>query len=148
MRELLVSGRWSEWRQGVQLFSVSADADARVQIRAVCEVGIAIGVAEGSPRLTLSPRVADAAIELTDFRLQRISKLDGPAVHKLGHAMRGVLQGEIDDRRAKLVGRINTQIEKHRDVLTVSPADLMKEGWDKAWDKALGFQQGGDAASP
>ena len=29
---LFASGRWSEWRQGVQLFSVSAEAEARLRL--------------------------------------------------------------------------------------------------------------------
>ena len=50
---------------------------------------------------------------------------DGPVVHQLGHAPRGELQDELDDRRGKLVARINSQIDKHRDVLKLSPSNLM-----------------------
>ena len=144
---LLASGRWAEWRQGVQLFSFSADADAKVRLRVDCLVGIEFRIADSTPRLCLSPRVTDAGIELTDFRLQRISKLDGPGVHKFGHLLSDVLQEEIDQRRGKMVDRINGQIDKHRNVLTVSPADLMKQGLDQLWSRASELQAAASGSS-
>jgi hypothetical protein len=137
---LAASGRWSEWQQGVQLFSVSAEAYARVRLRVACAVGISFQLKGTAPKLSLDPEVIDAQLELTDFRLHRISDFDGPAVHKLGHALRGVLQDEIADRRAKLVTRMNSQIDKHRDVLTVSPDDLVKQGLGQIWQRAAEFQ--------
>ena len=138
---LAASGRWSEWRQGIQLFSFSADATARVRMRVACQIGIAFNFANSVPQLRLSPTVTDADLQLTDFRLHRISNFDGPVIHQLGHALQDVLQDELDDRRGKLVTRINSQIAKHQSVLQLSPGDLMNQGLNQVWQRALELQR-------
>jgi hypothetical protein len=79
----------------------------------------------------LEPTVVDATLELIDFDLHRISKLGGPLAHELGRGLRDVLQNEFNDRRARLVTRMNGQIEKHRDKLRISPRDLLQKGLDR-----------------
>jgi len=143
---LAASGRWSEWRHGVQLFSISADAEARVRLQVACQVGIAFDFAGGVPRLRLSPVVTAADLRLTDFRLHRLSDFDGPLIHQVGHALQGVLQDEIDDRRGKLVTRINAQIAKHQKRLEVSPSDLMSQGLGQVWQRAVELQPAPTAA--
>ena len=154
---LAASGRWSEWRQGVQLFSFSADATARVRMRVACQIGIAFNFADSIPQLRLSPTVTDADLQLTDFRLHRISNFDGPVIHQLGHALQDVLQDELNDRRGKLVTRINSQIAKHQSVLQLSPGDADEPRTGQVWQRALELQRvpaeaarsdGGTSATP
>jgi hypothetical protein len=132
------TGRWSEWRQGVQLYSLSADAMARVRMRMACELGMSLAFSGAAPELILAPTVSAANLELTDFRLHRVSKLDGPVIHKLGLAIRDVLQTEIDEREVELAAKINRQIDKQRDALRIAPRELLNKGLDKLLAGAVG----------
>ena len=70
--------------------------------------------------MTSGDRFRYSSIDLIDFRLHEISKLDGPIATELGRALRDLVQREVERRREKLVVRINRQIEKHRDELRLS----------------------------
>ena len=129
--ELLVASRlgafarWAEWQRGIQLYSISADAEARVQLRMRCQLRLSLDPVTFPPELAIHPRVTDAELDLVDFRVIRLSKLDGPLVKQIGDGLHGALQREIDRRSPKLVTRINAVIEKHRDELRFSLGGLL-----------------------
>jgi hypothetical protein len=123
--------RLSKWESGVQLISLSTDAQADVQLRLRCEVGVRLDVSEILPALVLDPRVTDAHLTLQSFRVQRISRLEGHLAHQLGKNLRGVLVRKIESKRQKMVDRINGRIEKNRDKLRLSLADLGEHAWDE-----------------
>jgi len=127
-------GRWSEWQLGVQIYSISAEAEAKVQLRLACEVGLSLDLSGLPVAVLLEPNVSDAHLELVDFRLNRISKLDGPLARELGRGLRDVLRKEIARRRSKLVTRINAQIDKNRDKLRFS----LNAGFDDPWESLFG----------
>lgn len=112
--------RWAEWQRGIQLYSISADAEARLQLRMRCQLSLDLDPVSFPPELTLRPRVTDAKVELADFRVIRLSKLDGPLVKEIGAGLRGALQREIDRRSPQLVARINAVIDRHRDDMRLS----------------------------
>lgn len=121
-------GRLSEYARDVQLVSLSAEADARVRLRASCEMSLRLDVTKLPPDVILEPRVVSAELTLVDFHLVRISSRDGPLVRQLGKELHDVLQDEIDDRQAGLVAKINRQLEKHEDDLRLSVSDLAASG--------------------
>ena len=116
---LKLHGRVSRWRRGVQMFSLSADAESVVQLKLKCEVDVDINVKQFPPAFVLQPVVTAADMHIADFRLNRISDLDGPLVRELGDQLHDVLNRQLDQRREKLVHKINRQIEKNQDDLTL-----------------------------
>lgn len=122
-------GRLSEWRRDVQLYSIGVDAEADVTLRLRCQVGMSLDLAHLPPDIVITPTVTSAQLDLDDFRLLRISNLSGPLVRELGQSLQDVLQREIDQREAKLVTKLNRQLEKESDHLKLSLYDLLH--WDE-----------------
>jgi hypothetical protein len=124
-----VFGRWSRWERGVQLISVSAAADARVRLRVHCNLGLQLDPTKLPPDVILDPQVTDAALELVDFRLRRISDLHGSVVHELGKGVRDVIEHKLEEKRPRLVQKINRQIAKHPRAIRLSLHDLVASKW-------------------
>ena len=124
--------RLSEWQHGVQLISLSTDAEAVVQLRMTCEARMKLDFEQFVPDLVIEPEITAADLTLVHFDLQRVSNLHGPGVEQLGRSLHDVLQDEINDRRPKLVAQANRQIEKNQDKLRFSIRDLAGDGWEKA----------------
>jgi hypothetical protein len=125
-------GRLSEWQRGLQLYSLSAEAEATVRLRMSCIVGMALDVSSFPMAVALEPVITDAQLELIDFRLKRISKLRGSVAHELGRALRDVLRREVARRSDRLVKRINEQINENRDELRFSLNGILP-GVDELW---------------
>lgn len=119
-----VFGRLSQWQRGVQLISLSAEADADVRLTMPCDMAARFDMKRTIPAVELDPVVRDADLYIKDFRMREISQMDGPLVHALSASIREVLEDEIAKRRAKLVQKINRQIDKNRDDLRLSISDL------------------------
>jgi hypothetical protein len=119
-------GRLSEWQRGVQLFSLSADGNARVRLHATCALRMKIVSAKESvfPDVAIEPEVISAQILLESFRLERISQLDGPLVKQLGREAREVIEDELTDRNTEIVTKINQQIAKKQDKLRLPLSEL------------------------
>ena len=123
--------RLSEWQYGVQLISLSTDAEAVVRMRLTCEASLKVDFKEFIPDLLIEPEITAADLTLVRFDLHRVSNLHGPGVEQLGRSLHDVLQGEINDRRPKLVAQANRQIERNRDKLRLSVRTLGGNGEKK-----------------
>jgi hypothetical protein len=128
--------RLSQWESGVQLISLSTEAEADVRLRLRCEAGVRFDFANILPAATIEPKVTAADLRLIRFRVLRISRLDGPLAHELGKGLRGVLENKIESKRHKMVAKINRQIDKNKDKLRLSIADLGRRAWDELADVA------------
>jgi hypothetical protein len=122
-------GRMSKWVKGVQLFSISADGEAQVALRVACELKMGMDISKLPPDVLLSPQVTDADLQLIEFRILRISDVGGSVAKELGDSLRGVVEHELEDKRGKLVEKINQQIDKNRDKLRLSLHDLVASKW-------------------
>jgi hypothetical protein len=121
-----VFGRQSLWQHGVQLYSVSAEADARVRLWASVEVATTLDPTRLPPDVYLKPDVTAARFEIPDLRMRRIGELQGPLVRSLSHAIREALEEKLADDNEKIVARLNRAIDKQEPKLKLSLADLMK----------------------
>lgn len=128
-----VFGRQAQWERGVQLFSVSAEADARVRLWAAVDVATRLDPTRFPPDVFLSPEVTAAKVEILDFKLRRISDLSGPLVRSLSHSVREALEEKLAEDNAKLVARLNKSIDKQeqKQKLKISAADLLQSQWGK-----------------
>jgi hypothetical protein len=126
---LAVYGRQSVWEHGVQLYSLSAEADARVKLWARVDVATHLDPTRFPPDVSLNPEVKEAKLEIPDFRMRRIGELHGPVVRSLSHATREALEEKLDDDNAKIVAKLNKAIDKQEHKLKLSLADIMKSKW-------------------
>jgi hypothetical protein len=117
--------RQALWEHGVQIFSLSAEADARVRLSAHCEIATRLDPTRFPPDVYLDPEVKSAKFDIPDFRLRRIGRAEGPLVRSLSHSAREALEEKLRDDNAKLVASLNKQIAKQENKLKLSLADIM-----------------------
>ncbi len=136
-------GRTSKWVKGVQLYSFSANADARARLKLSCRVGVIMDITKLPPDIVFEPKVTDADLELLEFRVTRISAVGGKVAEELGRSIRRVLEREIEKKRHKLVDKLNRQIKKNKDDLRLSMHDAAVNKWN-GWAEVLRQQQSTD----
>lgn len=124
-------GRHSQWERGVQLFSVSADATARVRLSAQVEVTARLDATKLPPDLLLSPRVTSAELAILDFRLERVSDLSGPLVKSLSSTVREILEDKLAEKQEKLVEKLNKSLAKREDRFRLSATELLQSPLSK-----------------
>jgi hypothetical protein len=123
-----VWGRHTQWENGVQLASLSAEADARLRLRAKLEMALKLDVTKLPPDAYLQPRVTSADLDILEFKLRRVSHFDGPVVKSLSSSVREMLEDKIEDDRQKLVDKLNKSLAKQQAKLRFSPSDWLSAG--------------------
>lgn len=128
---LKLFGRMSEWRRDVQLISLSANADATIELNVVCEIHVVVNPLKIPPDVEFRPVVTDARVALRDFKVHSISQIHGPMAELLGKGIREVLDRRLEDYREKLVVKMNSEIVKQKGKLKLSLNDWMKTTMQK-----------------
>jgi hypothetical protein len=129
--------RMSQWKRGVQLISLSADADAKVRLVAGVELKMAVDPKTFPPDIVLDPKVTSADLQLHEFELQRLGLADGPVVEQVGELVEEGLQDYLAENRVKLAEKMNKQIDKKRDKLRIPLSKLTKSKWGKWFGSIL-----------
>ncbi|MEZ6134178.1 MAG: hypothetical protein R3C53_04615 [Pirellulaceae bacterium] len=121
-----VFGRLSNWVRDVQLISISANADAACRLTLEGSVQFQMNLLKLPPDIKIKPHIDYAHIDLTYYRVRRISQIGGDFAKVLGNGLRKTVDDKLDDLNAKLVDKINQQLEKHSDRLSFSTQDWLK----------------------
>jgi len=121
---LEVFGRQSQWEHGIQVYSISAEADARVRLWAQVEITTHMDFTRFPPDISLDPEVTAAKFAIPDFRLRRVGEFSGPVVRSLSHTTREALEEKLADDNTKLVAKLNKAIDKQEKKLKLSLADI------------------------
>ena len=139
-----VFGRVSQWARDVQLFSLSANADAACRLNLEGTVRLQLNPLTLPPDLIIRPHVDVARIDLTYYRVRRISQIGGDWAKYLGEGLRRTVDDRLRDMNAKLVAKINAQLEKQEKKLKVSAQEWLHEqvpwGTEKSPDASGGEQ--------
>ena len=121
-----VFGRLSQWARDVQLFSISANADAACRLTLEGTVEFQLNFLKLPPDIGIRPKVDTAHVDLTYYRVRRISQVGGDFAKVLGKGLRSVLDEKLEDLNGKLVDKINKQLDKHSDKLSFSTQDWLR----------------------
>ena len=124
-------GRMTQYLKGVQLVSLSANADATIELRMSCQLGLRLDTRKLPPDVLLAPEVVAADVRLLRFHLQDVSDVGGTIAKELGYGVREMLEDKIAAERRRLPEKINRQIDKNRDKLRISLVDLSKSQWSE-----------------
>jgi hypothetical protein len=128
---MAVDARQEQWLRGVKGLNFQVQGEATVEVRLDIEVGIQLA-AEGSfGTIELQPEVKNVGLRLVDFSLKRLDLIHGDLARELGNAFEDILAGELHKREGEVTRKINAEIEKHREKLRFSPAQIAEIGWDK-----------------
>ncbi|MGC4004730.1 MAG: hypothetical protein QM811_17080 [Pirellulales bacterium] len=118
-------GRMSRWNRGVQTISLSVEADATAEFVAHLVTSVKLDGTNFPPDVVVGPRVTTATLKLEKLELRNISAADGPLVHAMSGLAKDVVEDTLRNQEAKLVERINAQIEKRRDKLKLPLSKLV-----------------------
>ena len=121
-----VFGRLSQWVRDVQMISLSANADAACQLTLEGNIGIQMNFTKFIPDVALEPVIERAHVELTYYRVRRISQVGGDFAKILGKGLRGTIDNKVEDLNGKLVDKINKQLEKRKEKLSFSATEWVK----------------------
>jgi hypothetical protein len=130
--DLEVIGRFAEWRYDVQLFTINAQALATVKFGATCDIKLSLDPRHVPPDVVVQPVVRDAKVEVLEFELERVSELNGALAHELGQTLEPMLNDVLEEKRDRIVERLNRQLTKKQDKLRLSLHDAAKSMWREA----------------
>ncbi len=125
--DLSLWGRAKVYEYGVHLIALEIVGHTAMDLTLNCEVGVQIESQDLLPALVIDPRVTDAHLNLSNFRIERISNAHGPVVKELSNSVEDWIEDEL--RGPKLVEKLNTAIDKRRDSLRLSPSQLIESSW-------------------
>lgn len=121
-----VFGRLSQWVRDVQIISVSANADAVCKLSVQGTVEFQLNPLRFPPDIRIKPRVDAARVDVSYFRVRRISQLGGTFAEQLGNGLRTALEHKLEDSNEKLAAKMNKQLEKHHDRMLFSTQDWIQ----------------------
>jgi hypothetical protein len=123
---------WQEqWRIGIKGLNFYLEAETTIEVRLDVEVGIKPAAGGGFGSIEVDPHVNNVGLRLVDLKVERIDKIGGDIAKELGKALKDVVADELHKREPEIAGKINKEIDKHRDKLRFSPSQIANLGWDK-----------------
>lgn len=132
-----VDARQSKWVKGVQLYSISVKGFASIRLVLSIQLGSSMDISKFPPDLIFDPQISDADIQLSNFRIDRVSKAGGEFAQQLTRIAREKIEQKIAKKEEKLVNKLNKKIEEKRDRFTLSVHDAIKSKWATAAEKLL-----------
>jgi hypothetical protein len=135
--KIKLEARQSKWVKGIQLYSISADGSANVQLILSVSLGSQMDVTKFPPDLIFDPHIDAAKIQLSGFRIDHVSKAGGEIAQQITRAVRKKIDEKIARKEEKLVEKLNAKIEKSRDRFTLSIHDAVKSKWASAAQKLV-----------
>lgn len=121
-----VFGRLSQWVRDVQMVSISANADAVCRLNIQGTVAFQLNPLRFPPDVRIQPHVDVANVEISHFKVRRISQLSGPLAEQLGNGSRRALENKLEDSNAKLPEKMNKQLAKHADRMQFSTQEWLQ----------------------
>ncbi len=121
-----VFGRMSQWVRDVQVISVSANADAVCKLTMAGSVQLQLNPLKLPPDVMLKPHIDTALVELSYFRMRRVSQIGGDFAKVLGEGAKGAIDNKLEDTNEKLVAKINRQIDKQSHKMIFSMQDWLQ----------------------
>lgn len=135
--QLKIDGRQAKWIKGVQVFNVSVDGKTKVKLVTTIELRTLMDMTKFPPDLVFRPQATAVKISLTDFRIDRISKLGGEVTQQISRLARRSIEDKLTSQEAKTLKKINEQFAGNADKLRLSLHDAMSTKWSAAAAKFM-----------
>ena len=134
---LKIEGRQSKWVKGMQLYSLSAHGHAKVRLKVEMETSVSMDVTKFPPDLIFKPVAKSADLVVDEFRIDRVSKAGGEIAQQITKSVRKQLDEKIQEKKHKLVKKINKELEDESDRMRLSVVDAVKSKWADSAQKFL-----------
>ena len=124
-----IKGRQSKWVKGVQIYSLSASGHTKVRLVVSMELEVKMGLEKFPPDIVFVPRATNADLLVDEFRIDRVSKAGGEFAQQVTRGLRSKLDQKIEQKKEKLLTKINKQLADKQDELRISIADAVESKW-------------------
>ncbi len=119
-------GRLSQWVRDVQMISLSANADAICRLNIQGTVAFQLNPLRFPPDIRIQPHVDSANVEISQFKVRRISQVGGPLAEQLGNGLRRALENKLEESNERLPEKMNKQLAKHSDRMQFSTQEWLQ----------------------
>jgi hypothetical protein len=126
---LALEARQAQWVNGIQLYSISAEAECNIRLVIHCDVGWTVDHGRQPPSVVVDPQVSKADLKVDDFRVRHISKVGGEVAQQATRWVQSRLDDQVKSREAKLVEKLNRDIDRHRDDLVLPLDEIVDTRW-------------------
>jgi hypothetical protein len=123
--------RASQYRWDVQMWSLSLQSRARVRLDLVTRIRVQSIPTEVPPAIRIEPHVESATATLTEWRVERISQIQGPMAEALGESLERLIEQKIAESNESLAEKINRAIAKKSDGFRFSFQEWLKQSASK-----------------
>ncbi len=121
--------RQSKWVKGIQLYSLSADGHAKLNLSVSLQLKTHLDITKFPPDLIFDPKATAANIVVQEFRIDRISKAGGEFAQQVSKGARSALDEKITEKEQKLVTKINKKFQDKKSSLRLSISDAARSKW-------------------
>jgi hypothetical protein len=137
-----MQARQAKWVYDVQLYSISADAEANVTLTLNCDLNVDMDSRGTQRALVFSPKITHTTIAIDEFKVHRVSKLGGEFAQQVTKAMEDWIEEHRVEQEQKLVEKLNTQIEKKSGKLRLTVGKIVNNSFVQQFvpylDKKIG----------
>jgi hypothetical protein len=123
--------RLEQWKDGIKLFNVDAQAESKIETRLDCEMAVDWKAGGVLGQFQVEPKVTAAHIDLADFELKKLSKIEGWPAREIGENLKSTISRRLHAEEPKLVEKANKAIAKRQEKLRFSPDDIVAGGLSK-----------------
>ena len=135
---LALQARQSHWENGVQLYSLSADAEAKVRLTVTCEMSIQLDLHQLPPEVVLEPHATAANLQVEHFAVKHLSKVGGEVAQQVTQWAKSHLDEQVAAKEIKILNKINQSIAAHTHDLRISLSDARASRWTETFWPHLG----------
>jgi hypothetical protein len=131
---LAVEVRQARWINGVQLYSISADVEAKIRLTISCELSSTLDSQVLPPDVIFRPQATAAELRVEKFDVKRVSKVGGEFAEQVTQLVETQLDDLAAAQEPKIVEKINRQIDKRAADFRVKVSDAIDSPWaEKLW---------------
>jgi len=123
-----IEAQQQRWNYGLQLFSVTVNATARLRMTIKAEVSFGFDYSRIPPDVVFDPVVQSADLKLVDLEVDRIGILGSDIAEEIGDVVERVLRDDyLPSQEGKLADKLNHQINRKREKLRISASDWLSK---------------------
>jgi hypothetical protein len=124
--QVRIEAQQQRWNYGIQLYSVSTEAIAKLRMTIDTSIGFAMDYSRVPPDVLFDPVVNTADIQLIDLEVDRIGILGSDIAEEIGDIAKRIIRDEyLPRQRDQLASKLNHQINRRRDKLRISASDWL-----------------------
>ena len=133
--------RVERWNLGVQWYSIRVEGELEARAKLTADVAFYADYGEIPPALVVAPRIEQARLKLDRLEVHRVSKLGRDIAENLDDVTRVLLREVwLKKENDRLADRINAKIDRRRDSLRFSLAELLRNSAPAAGPDRVGDQ--------